>query len=284
MLVPVIVGFAGNRVDADDRDGRPRFPASQTDAMRRRLTRLVSALEPRLVVGAAAAGADLLVLETAMACGVAIDVVLPSGVTEFPERSVADRGSPWTEAFDRVVTEASTRDRAWLIEHREPADQAGYQAGNRHLLDEAVRQADPHEAVIALAIRPPTTAAARASPTTSSPRRTPGSCSSWISIRACQPATRRKSSCGPGRNTTGSSSRSSKTLTSGGRDATATDHRGRGDRPPRIGGGMLELPDSARPADEHEVVVEINRLSSAVARATPSLAVRLASATDGGQV
>lgn len=283
MLVSVIMAFAGNRVDADDRDGRPRFPASQTDEMCRRVARLVTALEPRLVVGAAAAGADLLVLEAAMACGVRIDVVLPAPVNEFRERSVADRGSAWTAVFDRVVTEASERDEHSLVEHREPANAAGYEAGNRHLLDEALRQAEPDEAVVALAIRPPATAsrpsitddfvAAARSRNLLVVDLDPG----VPAINASRVAVR----AGPERDWLVVPVLEDADLEW--QRSDTSDHAVDAVDLGALGGGIVELSAPARPAEDHDVVVAITRLSAAVARATPSLAPRLASAIDSRQ-
>jgi hypothetical protein len=86
-------GYAGNRVDAADRGGPSRFPESQVPFVRERLARLVEALRPRVVVSAAAAGADLLLLEEALAVkGLAVHVVLPFAAPRFRETSVADRG------------------------------------------------------------------------------------------------------------------------------------------------------------------------------------------------
>jgi hypothetical protein len=89
----MILVHAGNRVDGPERTGPPRFPESQVAFVQKRLARLLDALRPRIVVSAAAAGADLLLLELALATeGGAVLIVLPFAATAFRVASVADGG------------------------------------------------------------------------------------------------------------------------------------------------------------------------------------------------
>lgn len=154
--VPVmILVHAGNRVDSADDPGPPRFPERQAAFVQQRLTRFVDAVRPRIVVSAAAAGADLLLLESALATpGVAVHVVLPFAATQFRETSVADRGASWTERYDRVLVAVHERAECELIEFSDVPDDRGYRAGNRHLIDHAVRIADG-DGLLALAVRVP---------------------------------------------------------------------------------------------------------------------------------
>jgi hypothetical protein len=150
----MILVHAGNRVDGPGRPGPPRFPEAQADFVGRRLSRFLDVLRPRVVVSAAAAGADLLLLESALATpGIAVHVVLPFGAGQFRETSVADRGQAWALRYDQVL--AAVRDRldGQLIEYREAADDAGFRAGNRHLIAHAGAIADG-DGVLALAVRP----------------------------------------------------------------------------------------------------------------------------------
>ncbi len=57
-----------------------------------RLVTFLRELRPRLVATAAAAGADVLVLEAALETGTAVSVVLPFPRALFRGSSVADRG------------------------------------------------------------------------------------------------------------------------------------------------------------------------------------------------
>jgi tetratricopeptide (TPR) repeat protein len=150
----MILVHAGNRVDGPDRPGPPRFPESQVPFLQRRLARFVDVLRPRIVVSAAAAGADLLLLENALATpGVAVHIVLPFAASRFRETSVADRGASWTERYDRVLLVVRQRAECKLIEFAEAPDDAGYRAGNQHLIDHAMGIAGS-DGVLALAVRP----------------------------------------------------------------------------------------------------------------------------------
>jgi tetratricopeptide (TPR) repeat protein len=150
----MILVHAGNRVDAADRGGPSRFPESQVPFVRERMARLVEALRPRVVVSAAAAGADLLLLEEALAVkGLAVHVVLPFAAPRFREASVADRGNAWTERYDRVLSLVREREGSQVDEHGESPDDAGFRAGNRFLVEHA-RQVADGDGVLGLAVRP----------------------------------------------------------------------------------------------------------------------------------
>jgi len=84
---------AGNRIDAPDR-AVPRFPAGNVEWFERRLRRFLGELRPTGVVSAAAAGADLLMLDVANELGIRIEIVLPLPIDEF----VARAGSGSTRA------------------------------------------------------------------------------------------------------------------------------------------------------------------------------------------
>src|SRR5918997_2468297 len=123
---PVLVVHAGNRVDADGAGAPGRFPPDQVDVVRARLARLLTHLRPEVVVSAAAAGSDLLVLQEALRLSLAVHVVLPFTREIFRERSVADRGGDWAEAFDRVLdTVTGGAAGCALVEHDLPDTAAG---------------------------------------------------------------------------------------------------------------------------------------------------------------
>lgn len=150
----MILVHAGNRVDGADRDP-PRFPESQVEFVERRLGRLLDALRPRVVVSAAAAGADLLLLEQALAIkDIAVHVVLPFAADVFRDTSVADRGPAWTDRYDRVLAMADG-DRGQVFEHGLTLDDGGYREGNRLLIRHAQRQVADGDGVLALAVAPP---------------------------------------------------------------------------------------------------------------------------------
>ncbi len=137
---------AGNRVDATDRE-QPRFPEANVDRFERRLRRFLEEAQPSGVVSAAAAGADLLVLDVARDLGLRYEVVLPLPIEEFVARSVADRGPAWVRRFRRVVPDAS---RAIVVDLSAYDD--WYLRGNDVILDHASDVANG-EGVLAVTVR-----------------------------------------------------------------------------------------------------------------------------------
>ena len=101
----MIVTFAGNRVDGPGRP-EPRFPTQNVEAVGRRVEAFLTAEQPDLVVGAAASGADLLVLREARQLGIPLHVVLPLSIERFRAKSVEDQGQEWVDLFDRMVLTA----------------------------------------------------------------------------------------------------------------------------------------------------------------------------------
>ena len=150
----MLVVHAGNRVDAEGGRTPARFPPEQVPVVRARLGRLLKHMRPLVVVSAAAAGSDLLVLEEALGLGIAVHVVLPAPRDDFRERSVADRGPAWLAAFDRVLhAVVSQGERCRLIEHDLPDTVEGYRQGNQKLLDHA-RALRGRGRTLAVAVRP----------------------------------------------------------------------------------------------------------------------------------
>jgi hypothetical protein len=150
----MILVHAGNRVDAADRGGPSRFPESQVTFVEERLAQLLDALRPRVVVSAAAAGADLLLLEQALAIKeVDVHVVLPFTAPRFRETSVDDRGDAWTERYDRVLSLVQDREGSGVYPHDQSPDDTGFRAGNRLLVEHA-QQVAADDGVLALAVRP----------------------------------------------------------------------------------------------------------------------------------
>ena len=101
----MIVVYGGAQVDAQDRS-QPRFPEANVDAVAESVPVRLVALRPRLVVGAAASGADLLVLAAARVEGIPAHIVLPFAMPRFLETSVATRGAAWEQRFTELVAGA----------------------------------------------------------------------------------------------------------------------------------------------------------------------------------
>jgi hypothetical protein len=105
------------------------------DALARRIRRLVAGLGPSAVVGAAADGADLLVLEAALAIpqGPAAHVVLPTAREVFRAASVQE---PWRARFDRALDAVGRAGGAVTTLDR-PDGEDAYRRGNEAMLAHA---------------------------------------------------------------------------------------------------------------------------------------------------
>ena len=121
--------------------------------MRARVAKLLDALRPSDVVSAAAAGADLIVLEEAIHRGIGTHVVLPIARDEFVSRTVIDAGSEWVTLFNSV--DAVSRARGCSVTQGDAAPgHEWYLAAHDQLLRRAKEVADGGS-IVALTIRPP---------------------------------------------------------------------------------------------------------------------------------
>lgn len=135
-------------------------------AVRTRIRRLLVGLSPSAVVGAAADGADLLVLEVALALKVpSIRVVLPTTRAVFREDSVEP---DWRHRFDTALAEVEQL-RSDLDRNGRPGRAAGYEVttldlepgegayrrANRVILDRAAGSASGDERVAVLVVAAP---------------------------------------------------------------------------------------------------------------------------------
>lgn len=146
----MLLVHAGNRVDLPGRE-TPRFPPSMVPLVRRRVAEVLEELRPSAVVSAAAAGADLIVLEEAARLGIPTHVALPLGVAHFRSKAVEDLGPDWEGRYDRILDHAAAHGTVH-IEDRGDSD-AWYMHGNETILDRAAELAGT-EPVYALVIRP----------------------------------------------------------------------------------------------------------------------------------
>jgi len=90
---PAVVHFFGHIVAPPGAPGR--FPADQAEAVRREIDRVFARRPVSRAIGSIAAGADILAAEAALDAGVELDLVLPFGLEEFIEISVAPAGADW---------------------------------------------------------------------------------------------------------------------------------------------------------------------------------------------
>jgi tetratricopeptide (TPR) repeat protein len=148
----VIVLFGGAQVDRPGAE-RPRFPQSHVEDTSARVRGLLSALRPRLLVGAAASGADLIFLTEALALGLTPHVVLPFPVEKFQETSVESRGPDWVLRYKRVIDQVRAG-RGILEILGEAEDEDVYLRTNGRLLDYASQLGGADEEIVAVLLRP----------------------------------------------------------------------------------------------------------------------------------
>lgn len=129
---------------------REQSLAGDLGAVGKRIRRLLAGLRPSAVVGAAADGADLLVLEAALEIprGPAAHVVLPTSREVFRADSV---DPAWQERFDRVLDEVERRGGTLESLGLEPGE-AAYRRGNQVMLERAAALAGDHQRVVVLAV------------------------------------------------------------------------------------------------------------------------------------
>jgi tetratricopeptide (TPR) repeat protein len=136
--VPVILAYAGRRAES--------LPEGSGEVLAGRVRRLLNGLAPTAVVGPAADGGDLLVLETALALPDApiAHVVLPTSVQDFREASVAEE---WRDRYDRVLQHVPLAGGDIRTLGLPDGDDA-YRQANRQILETAaVLATDPQRAV-----------------------------------------------------------------------------------------------------------------------------------------
>ncbi|GAB3193592.1 hypothetical protein GCM10027261_09470 [Geodermatophilus arenarius] len=95
----MIIVYAGRRPSGEDGD----FPASREPYLAERVERLLAGLQPTRLVGSAAAGSDVIILEAAARLGIPATVVVAGDVESFAAESVDDKPG-WRSRFDAVLT------------------------------------------------------------------------------------------------------------------------------------------------------------------------------------
>jgi hypothetical protein len=114
-----------------------RFPIGNVVRVARDVEHVLGELKPSTVVGSAACGADLLVLEAAGRLSMRRRIILPFDRVTFRASSVTDRPGDWGPQFDAVINDVIAR--GDLVELALDAkDDATY----RHANVEIFRQAE----------------------------------------------------------------------------------------------------------------------------------------------
>jgi hypothetical protein len=106
---------------------------------------------PRLVIGSAAAGADLLTLEQARLHGLPAHVVILEGIAEFEHRSVADIGPQWSQLYHAMLNDPEIT--IETIPHPGTDDDAAHEEVNRAIATAAATAAEDDEKVMVVIVR-----------------------------------------------------------------------------------------------------------------------------------
>jgi hypothetical protein len=135
----MILAYAGRRVDPAAQPERPteeRFPLRNVARVAQDIARALDELTPSTVVGSAACGGDLLVLEAAGDLGIRRRIILPFDRMTFRVTSVTDRPGDWGPRFDAVINRVSAQ--GDLIELAlDSKDDATYARTNLEILGDA---------------------------------------------------------------------------------------------------------------------------------------------------
>ncbi len=99
----MILVYAGRRPSEEG----GAFPPSREEYLTERVRRLIAGLRPDRIVGSAAAGSDVIILEVAGEFGIPATVVLGGDVESFAAESVDDKPG-WRQRFDAVMQAPNT--------------------------------------------------------------------------------------------------------------------------------------------------------------------------------
>jgi hypothetical protein len=107
-LVPAadVLAFTGHMIDAPGR-AAPRFPAALVPAVEAAVRKRLARMHRPVFYGSAACGADLIVIEAALAQGAEVNVVLPFDQDDFVRTSVEVGGAGWLPRFDAALSRAT---------------------------------------------------------------------------------------------------------------------------------------------------------------------------------
>ena len=98
-----VVAFTGHMVDAPGRIS-PRLPAALLPRVEAAVRACIGRLHRPVFYGSAACGADLVVIECALAMGAEVNVVLPFDREDFVRTSVAVGGPAWLPRFEAALS------------------------------------------------------------------------------------------------------------------------------------------------------------------------------------
>ncbi len=106
-MLPSVIVFSGHMIDTANRT-EARFPMARQDEIRQKIQLEIKRLRGGIGYAAAAAGSDILFLESLLESGGKIHIVLPVDIKNFKEQSVQPAGCDWESRFDRVLEKAES--------------------------------------------------------------------------------------------------------------------------------------------------------------------------------
>lgn len=140
----MIVAYAGRRPSEDE------FPEAYKDNVGDLLDQLLVGLQPRMAVGSAAAGSDLLALQGAVKAGARAHVVLPGGRDDFRASSVVDRDGEWGVRYDALLASDSVIENPLDLDPG--GDDATYRAATERIWSVANAERDVGEGLIVVVV------------------------------------------------------------------------------------------------------------------------------------
>lgn len=148
----MIIVYGGSQADEPGR-AIPRLPASAEGELMDRLRGLIQSLKPSLLVGALAAGADILFARAALLENIPVRILLPFSRAEFLRTSVQSSGDRWINFYDAILNS----DRVTVIEGSAVVEESAstFADHNSVMLDDATALAKVvGERVWVIAVRP----------------------------------------------------------------------------------------------------------------------------------
>ena len=140
-----VFSFAGRRIDPLG-SKRHAFPLEAVSLVSAKIVTYLRQTAPAAIFGAAACGADFLVLRAAGDLGIPRTIVLPFDRDLFRTTSVLDRPGRW-EDYDQILDSARTEGGLEVLKFQKPGPTA-YRAGNTAILDHAQASGYPVRAFI----------------------------------------------------------------------------------------------------------------------------------------
>lgn len=150
----MILTYAGVR-DERCSSGDGGLSRIQVEHISKRVKGLLRHLSPRLVVGAAAAGSDLIIAREAQVTGCALHVLLAESRDKFKRVSVEGCGEEWEASYDRLLDDLPPAQRS-IIDGPSGAsdfDASFFRSMNREIIDCAQDLAREDEKTVALVIQ-----------------------------------------------------------------------------------------------------------------------------------